>query len=105
MHEVDGDECLLASRPTLAEALTVAHEEIQRDGRASLSIWASTRGILALPGRDGNWLATRAATPQEAAELRRNSIWRKITRGERLTPDEQTEWSNLWCADSPRART
>jgi hypothetical protein len=72
MHEVDGDECLLADRSDFAAALKIANDEATRDNRATLSICSSTRGILVLPGQRGGWVATKRVTAEEARALRRN---------------------------------
>lgn len=70
MHEVDGDECLLADRPDFAGAFEAAKAEATRDPRAGISIWSTTRGILVLPGRNGGWVKTKATTTQEIRTLR-----------------------------------
>ena len=101
MHEVDGDECLLSMHSTLAEALTVALQETATDNRASISIWSPTRGIIALPGSHGGWIATRAATPGERSAVEFATIWQKITRGEKLTYAEETAWKNRANTDHP----
>lgn len=69
MHEIDGDECLLARRENFAGSLEAARAETKRDPRASVSIWSTTRGILVLPGRNGGWVKTKATTAQEIRTL------------------------------------
>lgn len=104
MHEVDGEECLLAMHPTLAQALTVALRETASDHHASISIWSTTRGIIALPGSHSGWIATKTATPGERSAVEFATIWQKITRGERLTYAEETAWKNRANTDYPVRR-
>lgn len=43
---IEGDECLLFNRSSLAEAREAARAEMRRDSRTDLSIWSSKGGII-----------------------------------------------------------
>ena len=57
MHDVNGDDCLLANLPTLNDCILRMVQEHARDARALLSIWTSDGRMLTPPCTAKDWAA------------------------------------------------
>ena len=70
MLSYQGDELLVAHRESFAKALDVALEELSRFPEKSISVWSTSRGIVAVRSSRGTELiATRSSSPSERRYL------------------------------------